>query len=85
MLELNHSPARQLIQNDNVDAFAYYAANLSDAIELFITEDPALYEVYEKNVDKRLEILDDMDEEDPFRLFAMGEIRLQTSFLNAKL
>lgn len=85
VLELQFTEAHAILANQTKpDPFAYYVANLADAIELFITEDPALYEYYEKKLDQRVKAVEEIDKSNPYRLFVLGELRLQTSMLNAK-
>jgi tetratricopeptide (TPR) repeat protein len=85
-MELDSARGRlsQLEMSHSNTPFFHYVYNLADALEIFITEDPILYEQYEEKADRRIEILQGLRSDHPMRLFSLGEIRLQTSMLNAK-
>lgn len=78
-LNLQFGESRKALA-DNKSLQALYAANLNEAIELLLTEDPSLFSLYEKNFEDRLIKRPKSNDEK----FVMAEINLHWSFVYLK-
>ena len=78
-LNLQFEESRKALA-DNKSLHALYAANLNEAIELLLTEDPSLFSLYEKNFEDRLIKGPKSNDEK----FVMAEINLHWSFVYLK-
>jgi len=85
LLDLDFTRARnQLQQLPGTSPAAIYIANLTDVTEIYISEDPALYEKYKSNEDLRLETMESLDDHQPEKRFLECEIKLHWAFAALK-
>ncbi len=82
-LNLQLDEARLAVHQRN-DPEAIYLASLSDALELLITEEDALFDRYESNYENRLHFLSKASPKTPETLFTIAELRLQWAFIYLK-
>lgn len=82
-LNLNLEACRNLV-NSSTTPEALYLASLADALELLITEDRAMFADYERNYERRIEVLKKDLPVSPQTLFTQAEIRLQWAFVYLK-
>lgn len=61
-----------------------YYANLTDVLELALVEDEDKFDELRKNESRRLDLLNELDEDSPWRGFVKAEIKLQWAFINFK-
>lgn len=61
-----------------------YSDNLADVLELLLTDDLSLYEEKGAKEKKRLDIIADLADSDPYKKFLEAEIKLQWAFIKLK-
>lgn len=82
-LELNS--ARTTIGTlKRTDPFRMYLENYVEFVELFNSDNPTAYKQQLQNEDKRLEIIEDLDENSPYNRFLQSEILLQWALLKIR-
>lgn len=59
----------------------YYVKSLADIIELLLDENESRYKEYDDLEDEYLKVIKEMDDDDPFKLFYISEIKLQWSLV----
>ena len=84
ILRLRITDPRQLPNDEDASPAILYLKNLSDAAEIFVTEDPDRYSRFEESSKERYQLIKSMDGDNPYRLFFMAEIKLHQAFLNVK-
>lgn len=87
-LKLNSEQANSILAQyqPEVDPnpFFLYISNLKESIELAISEDQLGFRAFEKNQQNRLDQLELLEDNDPWKLFVKAEIKLQSAFVRLK-
>jgi tetratricopeptide (TPR) repeat protein len=78
-LNLQFEESRKMLA-ESKSIHSYYVANLNDAVELLLSEDPSLFSLYEKNFEDRLIKNPKTNDEK----FVMAEMNLHWSFVYLK-
>ncbi|MCG8317920.1 MAG: DUF3808 domain-containing protein [Cytophagales bacterium] len=74
----------QLSAEDKEQAFFHYLDNLSEIIELLLNENQANYKKYRDNEKARIQKLEELSSDDPYKLYVISEIKLQWAFVKLK-
>ncbi len=82
-LKLNKG-RQELAPELKTNGVALYLDDYADMLALLLTEDRKAYESMEKNGEKRLQQLEDMDEDSPWNRCLRAEIRLHWAFVKIK-
>ncbi len=88
VMSLRFEEANKLIaqarKTDHDNLFYIYLENYQDFLSAFISEDKALFDELEKNKSKRLDQLDRLRDNDPFKVYLSGNINLQWAVVRLK-
>ncbi len=84
LFNLNTEPAEALYrQNDDKPEY-WYLKNLSTTIDILVKEDKGAYTKAKYVEDELLDKVNDLDDEDPIKLFLKAEIKLQWAILKIR-
>jgi len=83
-IEQGRSQIKSYLSIASPFASAYYVENLADVLELMITEDPATYRKLEDNEKIRMDLVEALDENDPYKKFYEAEFKIQWAFVKLK-
>ena len=83
ILSLRFDDADHLL--DENSAGSLYLTNLRESMALLFSEDQSLFTSYKHKFENRYEGIEDVEEESPYKLFYLAELKLQSAFVNLKL
>ncbi|GIV36208.1 MAG: hypothetical protein KatS3mg032_0587 [Cyclobacteriaceae bacterium] len=83
ILNLQFAEARTLARALNPPRSHYYES-LADMLELFVSEDPALFEAFKNRWESRLDELGKTPAATSEKMYVLAELRLQWAFVNLK-
>ncbi len=78
------SSQQLLAKESNSNGLKLYVDDYTEIVTLLITENPALFERWKANEEKRLDALAKMDDKSPYQRFLQAEIRLHWAFVKLK-
>ena len=88
LFEFNFEKAKSHLENEKKQApdnlMVYYVENYIDFIETLIDGGEKRFSKYKNNFEARLKLLKNGDENNPFYLFVLSELYLQTTLLNGQ-
>lgn len=83
-LKVQH--AKQLLAKEPINnGIRIWLEDFADMIVLFASEDEKEYERLAENEDKRLDLIEDLDENSPYNKFVQAEIKLHWALVKMKL
>ena len=86
IIDLKFASAKETIRNELQqnpnNYYAYYVDQACNALVLVINPSEKLYNEYEENFEKRMDLLEERDEESPYYLACQSEMLLQMCIFN---
>ncbi len=85
-LEINkaNQTLSHLSLTDKSHALFYYVENLAEIISILLNENKSFYEGLQSHEKSRLQQLERLDDNNPYKLYVMSEIKLQWAFIRLK-
>ena len=80
-MKLENGRAFLRLNSKEKNGFVPYLESFADMIEMGILENKEKYEVFIQNETRRINFLETLDKNSPFRDFLIAEIHLHTSFI----